>query len=69
MSQKIEPGPGVDCDEDGIVPASAEEAESETCPQCGGFAPEVVISECPSDDNDCDDDDHDFGLAMHVKEV
>jgi hypothetical protein len=65
VQDTLRPGPAVDCEFDGIVPADLEQSEGETCPACGGHAPPVEVKDCPSPDY-CEDDDHHFGLGVHV---
>lgn len=62
-------GPAVDCTEGcGLQPVAEREQKGETCPLCGAYAPAVNISVCPNP-KDCEDEQHDFGNDMHVKDV
>lgn len=70
----VPPGRALNCEQcDEITPASqlgADPADGDECPRCGGdLTMAVDVSPCPAPSGECGDEDHHFGVGMHVREV
>lgn len=64
------PSKALECAECSQITANANARDFDECPQCESDATTaVLISPCPTPDEDCGDEDHHFGLDAHVTPV
>lgn len=62
------PGPAIECGECSAVSNTENPHDFDDCPIClSDVTTAVTVSECTAGD-DCDADDHHFGIGMHVSE-